>query len=129
MRIESYFQQIHKEIESRPIVRLVNIAEEKRGTYEGYIQGDLTFLDDSVLHFREYVDVEEQVDRLMYVYHYADAKGKLIFRYDNTGHHRKLKLTTYPHHKHEGGQDNVLPSPAPDLAKVLEEVQSRVVLP
>ena len=129
MRIETYFRQIHKEIEACPVVRLVSIAEEKRGTHEGYIYGDLTFLDDSTLQFREYADVEDQIDRLMYSYHYTDAEGKLIFRYDNTGHHRKLKLTTYPHHKHEGNQDSVLPSSAPVLATVLDEIQARAVLP
>jgi len=129
LRIETYFRQIHKKIESCPVVRLVSIAEEKRGTYEGYIYGDLTFLDDSTLRFREYVDVEDQTDRLMYSYHYTDAEDKLIFRYDNTGHHRKLKLATYPHHKHERYQDNILPSPAPVLAKVLDEIQACVVLP
>jgi len=77
----------------------------------------------------EYVDVEDQTDRLMYSYHYTDAEDKLIFRYDNTGHHRKLKLATYPHHKHERYQDNILPSPAPVLAKVLDEIQACVVLP
>lgn len=129
MRIELYFRQIHREIESCPVIRLMNVAEEKRGTYEGYIYGELTFLDDSILLFREYVDVEDQTDRLMYSYHYTDTEGKLIFRYDNTGHHRKLKLTTYPHHKHEGSQDNVLSSSAPVLAAVLDEIQARVVLP
>jgi hypothetical protein len=107
----------------------LNIAEEKRGTYEGYIYGELTFLDDSILKFREYVDVEDQADRLMYSYHYTDADGNLILRYDNTGHHRKLKLKTYPHHKHEGSQDNVLPSSAPVLAMVLNEIQAHVALP
>jgi hypothetical protein len=129
LRIELYFRQIHREIESCPVIRLVNIAEEKRGTYEGYIYGELTFLDDSILQFREYVDVEDQADRLMYSYHYTDTDDNLIFRYDNTGHHRKLKLTTYPHHKHEGSQNNLLSSSAPILAMVLDEIQARVVLP
>ncbi len=65
----------------------------------------------------------------MYVYHYVNSKGKLIFRYDNTGHHRKLKLPTYPHHKHDGGQDNIIASGAPELSRVLAEIQFGITLP
>ncbi|MGM0384275.1 MAG: toxin-antitoxin system TumE family protein [Thermodesulfobacteriota bacterium] len=32
----------------------------------------------------------------MYVYHYSDLSDHLIFRYDNTGHHKGLDLPTYP---------------------------------
>jgi len=31
---------------------------------------------------------------------------KLIFRYDSTGHRKELGLPAYPHHKHEGREDN-----------------------
>ncbi|MEW5941569.1 MAG: DUF6516 family protein [Chloroflexota bacterium] len=129
MRIEEYFLQIRKEIEANPVVRLVTITEEKRGTYEGFLEGELTFLDKTTLHFREYVDVEDRSDRLMYSYHYTAEDGRLIFRYDNTGHHRKLKLSTYPHHKHDGDEERVVVSPAPTLVNVLDEIQGLVKLP
>ena len=47
----------------------------------------------------------------------------LVFRYDNTGQHKKIKLSTYPHHKHEGCDNNVVPSAAKDLANVLKEIE------
>ncbi|MCP4347910.1 MAG: hypothetical protein GY795_20600 [Desulfobacterales bacterium] len=59
----------------------------------------------------------------MYTYHYADSVDRLIFRYDNTGHHRKLGLPTWPHHKHEGSETNVTASEAPELDKVLQEIE------
>jgi len=43
-------------------------------------------------------------------------------RYTNTGHHKDLNLSTFPHHKHEGSKDNVVISSAPDLATVLDEI-------
>jgi hypothetical protein len=58
-----------------------------------------------------------------------DANHGLIFRYDNTGHHKKLNLATYPHHKHEGTEDRVLSSAAPTLAEVLLEIEHLVDLP
>lgn len=87
------------------------------------MRAELYFRDGSVLHVREYVDVETAIERLMYVYQYDDPTQGLIFRYDNTGHHRKLGLTTYPHHKHDGYEQNVVESSAPDLESVLDEIE------
>ena len=129
MRIENYFQQIHEAIQSCPLVQLSDISYNKRGSYEGFIRGELYFVDESKLHLREFVDVETTPDRLMYAYQYVDASNSLIFRYDNTGHHRKLGLHTYPHHKHDGSEDSVVASPGPDLFQVLKEIESLVKLP
>jgi hypothetical protein len=111
------------------MVQLSDISYNKRGTYEGFIRGELYFVDESKLHLREFVDVEISPDRVMYAYQYVNASNSLIFRYDNTGHHRKLDLHTYPHHKHDGSEDNVVPSPGPDLFQVLKEIESLVKLP
>ncbi|WP_263983390.1 toxin-antitoxin system TumE family protein [Nostoc flagelliforme] len=51
-----------------------------------------------MLHLREFVYVEISPDRKMYSYQYMNSENNLIFRYDNTEHHRKLNLTTFPHH-------------------------------
>ncbi len=70
------------------------------------------------------MDVKTTINRDMYSYQYMDASNSLIFRYDNTEHHRKLNLPNYPHHKHEGSEDNILPSEAPMLADVLKEIEN-----
>lgn len=105
MRIETYFRQIEKNIEACLVIQLSNVTYEKRGTHEGFIRGELYFVDGSTFHLREFVDVEIAADRLMYAYQFIDPSQKLVFRYDNTGHHKKLGLSTYPHHKHDGGED------------------------
>jgi hypothetical protein len=129
LRIEAYFRQIEKIIEACPVIQLSNVTYEKRGTHEGFIRGELYFVDGSTLHLREFVDVEITADRLMYAYQFNDSSKNLVFRYDNTGHHKKLDLSTYPHHKHSGGEHNVIPSVAPDLAIVLQEIELLVQLP
>jgi len=129
LRIESYFRQIQKIIEAYPVIQLSNVTYEKRGTDEGFIRGEFYFVDGSILYLREFVDVEITGDRLMYVYQYMDSSHKLVFRYDDTGHHKKLGLSTYPHHKHEGSEDNIVLSAAPDLAIVLKEIESLIQLP
>jgi hypothetical protein len=59
---------------------------------------------------------------------YMTSDEQLVFRYDNTGHHKKQKLSTYPHHKHAGNRDNVIESTAPDLAAVLKEIEPLITL-
>jgi len=104
-------------------VQASRVTYDKRGTYEGFINGEIFFVDDSILHMREFVDVGNDVNRLMYIYQYMSEAKTLIFRYDNTGHHRKLQLSTYPHHKHEGSEENIIPSSAPVLEEVLKEIE------
>ncbi len=108
------------------MVQLSNVTYDKRGTHEGFIRGDLLFVDGSVLYLREFVDVETTVDRLAYAYQYMDSAQQLVFRYDNTGHHKKLNLPTYPHHKHVGSESNVVASSAPTLTDVLTEIEGLV---
>jgi len=126
--IEDYFQQIHKTIARCLIVQASRITYDKRGSYEGFISGDIYFVDDSILHIREFADVESGINRLMYRYHYMTEIKALILRYDNTGHHRKLNLPTYPHHKHEGSEENVIRSSAPVLEEVLKEIEQLVMI-
>ncbi len=52
----------------------------------------------------------------MYSYQYMDSKNNLIFCYDNAEDHQKLNLSTFPHHKHDGREDNFIKSNAPFLA-------------
>jgi hypothetical protein len=101
---------------------------DKRARHEGFIRGELYFVDGSVLHMREFVDVEDGIDRFTYVYQYTNAEQTLVFRYDNTGRHKKLNLPTYPHHKHVGDEGVVVASSAPSLAQVLDEIMLLVEL-
>lgn len=129
LRIEDYFHKVEKIIEKCPFIQLSNVTYEKRGTHEGFIHGNLDFIDSSTLDLREFVDVEIKTDQLMYVYQYFDSSKKFIFRYDNTGHHKKLRLPTHPHHKHDGSQNNVIPSNPPGLSAVLQEIERMVRFP
>ncbi len=122
MLIEDYFQEVRDIIEACSVVQLSNVNYDSRSIYRGFMRGELKFLDGSVLYLREFVDVKTTIVREMYSYHYENASKKLIFRYDNTRHHKKLNLPNYPHHKHDGSEDNVISSNAPMLADVLNEI-------
>ena len=129
MRIEAYFQQLRDLVDVCPVVQSSSITYDKRSTHEGFIRGEIYFVDGSVLHLREFVDVETTVERLLYVYQYMDARKQLLFRYDNTGHHKQRNLPTYPHHKHTKSDQQVVPSLASDLGAVLGDVETLIQLP
>jgi hypothetical protein len=85
-------------------------------------EADVRFHNDSRLVIVEELEeiVQRQVRRISFVFHYQQADGSLIFRYDNSSHYPEL--STFPSHKHT--QDNVVAADPPDLAEVLNEVNS-----
>jgi hypothetical protein len=96
LRIEAYFQQLQAFIDGCPVVDSQTVGFDKRGSYLGFIRGDLIMSDGSLLHFREFVDTEYEIDRKIYAYQYMDSHRQIIFRYDNSDHHQHLQLPTHP---------------------------------
>ena len=83
LRIEAYFQQVREAIESCPLVQSSNVTYDKRSSSSGFIRGEIYLVDDSVLHLREFLDVEVDIERLTYVYQYGrrSAVGFSIRQY------------------------------------------------
>ena len=124
MLIEEYFQDIEQALAQSYIIIDAQLVTDKRSLYIGFLEGTLTFLDGSTLHFMEFVNVKMAVNRYKYSYHYQDATEALIFRYDMAPHHQDV--STFPHHKHlANGQ--VVDAVAPSLPDVLEEIESMVM--
>ena len=60
---------------------------DKRDQQQAHIFGYLIFIDESELHFREFIDASEgSIDKLAYSYHLQDKNNNLLFRYDNAKH-------------------------------------------
>jgi hypothetical protein len=121
--IEAYFEEIRGWLESLIIVGSFDMKFQKRDIDEGFIRGNIYLVNGSILHLREFVSVQTIIERKMYSYHYMDAWKNLIFRYDDAEHHQELHLPSFPHHKHEGSEDNIIASNAPSLAEVLQEIE------
>lgn len=122
MSIEEYYQAQLAAVASSPYVQTYDIELDKRGPRLGLICGEVRFLGGFLLFYRELVDLEFEPLRAMYSYHFQKADSQLIFRYDDTAHHPDL--SGFPHHKHSGTERNVIPSNAPDLPRVLREIES-----
>ena len=124
--IERYFRSLLDVVARTPFVRSSDIALDQRSEFIGFIRGNVYFIDDSLLHFRKLVDVQSDVRRVMYAYHYQRPGGALVFRYDNTDHFPGLP--NFPHHKHDGNETNVLPSAPPDFSAVLKEIEPLIAM-
>jgi len=120
-----YFQQIETAISTCSQLTSFTLDCEKRDTYEGFIRAEMKFTDGSILHVREFISVEINLDRDMYAYQYMDAMSNSLFRYDNTPHHKKLNLPTYPNHKHDGSEEDVISSSTPTLLAMVRTIFDR----
>ena len=98
-------------------IRSFTFSVDPRSDYVGFIQGSLEFLQGSYLFFREYVDLQESIEKLSYSFHYQAPDNNLIFRYDNANHKPKLDYTDHKHIK-----DKIIPSEIPDIEQVILEI-------
>lgn len=119
--IQAYFNRIKTLVDTYTATSLVldaSVSFEMRPGGQGYLRGLIIFVDDSKLHFREFLDTAKgTIDKLMYVYHYQDAGDLLIFRYDNAPHRPALRSLE---HKHTPEQ--IMEILAPTLDDVLAEI-------
>lgn len=120
---DEYFQTVLRILQASPYVKSHNVTFDRRSLTAGYIRGDVYLSDDSLLHFREFVNTESGIDRFTYVFQRVD--GGLIFRYDNASHFPTLD--NFPHHKHIEAEDRVVASTAVDLTQVIREIEERVI--
>lgn len=97
--------------------QLLHLHIDARSNFIGFIAGILRFQDESELHFREFIDVNQTEPRQMYAYHYQDYDKKLLFRYDNAAHRPQLSQSE---HKHT--PDDIVVGLSPSLAEVVDEI-------
>jgi hypothetical protein len=122
--IDDYFEKIEKTIlEFRYLLKSSSIFKKSYNSKQGYIKGDVVFINDSRLCFIEVKNTEVK-QKNKYRYHYMDKNESLIFRYDNASHHMEIK--TFPHHKHT--DDSIMESHELDLYDILIEVQKLINL-
>jgi Family of unknown function (DUF6516) len=122
--IEDYFKSLLDLIISLPFVENPQVNLEKRAETVGFIRGDIEFIDGSLLHFRELIDLRLPLRLVMYAYHYQLVDGTLIFRYDNASHH--MKVSTFPHHKHTHDGE-IISANEIRLEVVLREIESEIL--
>ena len=84
------------------------------------IRAEFVLSDDSRLYVRETV-LSPSIRK--YAYHWQDRDGNLIVRWDNAP---DWDVTTFPHHKHIGGNDHVEASFERTLRQVFGIIRKRL---
>lgn len=121
MHISDYFDEVNSLIarySSAGLIVSSNINFDVRSDEQCYIRANVTFVDRSFLHFREFISIERgKTGKLSYAYQYQSEDNQLIFRYDNAAHRPALGFL---HHKHT--QSAIIQVTPPSLEDILAEI-------
>ena len=117
MSLEEYFKQIDSVLVN-PVFINVEIKKEKKSVNVGLLFGRAVLMDISEFHFMEYIEIDKKQPVITYRYHYQTKNNELIFRYDNSPHHKEI--ASFPHHKHL--KVKVVHTKQKTLLEVVEEI-------
>ncbi len=106
-------------LQNSPVVKDFQVLDYRAGRDFQYFKIVASIKDDSKLYIREYQSMSE----FHYSYHWQEADGKLISRWDNAPHHSEI--STYPHHRHTRDH-NVEPFEDPSLETVLKWIEENI---
>lgn len=122
--LKSAAAQIETAIHRSAIVVTYDLVEVQLSPNTGYLEGSVTFTDNSRLVFFEFLrQAVASIEREKYRYHFMDSNVQLIFRYDNAPHHPEIQ--TFPDHKHL--PNGLVESTSPSFASVFAEIESHVL--
>lgn len=99
------------------IIADYSVLEYKRYGSATALVARVGFNDGSLLHIKDYLFLD---GRRKYSYHWQDAQGNLITRWDNSPHHRGI--ATFPHHRHS--PEEILASKERTVKEVLTTIKS-----
>lgn len=122
MKAAEHIAELEKLIVDNPIIQSSEIKERRVRRFDAYFKVRLRLVDDSILEITEYVHAEEEnfAEIKRYTYHWMNASGQLLLRWDNVRHYPKL--AGFPHHLHEHDEKQVVPSEPMTLSKVLQRI-------
>ena len=122
MTVIEYLDAIKERLTTDPVVSDFSIIRERVTLVDGHLRARLTVSDGSLIEFSEYVQrsPDGQIDVVTYSYHWIDADGGLIRRWDNTPHFPDLP--GFPHHIHDGRTGSVVPGEPVSIFVVLDEI-------
>jgi len=128
MTITKYLDAVKDRLLVDQIVSGFCVVRERCTLMDGHLRARLELVDGSQVEFSEYVQAlpEDQVKVITYSYHWADAEGNLIRRWDNTPHFPDLP--GFPHHLHNGRTSTVGPCQPVDIFSVLDEITRLLAL-
>lgn len=124
--LSDYLKDIRQAVSAFVGVQIEQYREQLLTETRANLRIRLRLADNSLLEISESLIMEGGTPIwLSYRYHWQDATGRLILRYDDAPHHPEIE--TFPHHKHGG--KTVIASQRPALPDLLAEVQRHLSKP
>ena len=124
MKFREYYSQIEEIIKECPFITHFTIDFDEIDLNVGYLKGRLELIDASVLHFIEFVEINNDAAiRIKYKYQWQLENESLIARWDNVPHHKEI--STFPHHMHD--DKGVSACRNMDLKAVIEIILDKIV--
>ena len=122
--LHTYFDAIKERLLNDPLIADFHILRERIMETEGHLRARLTLEDGSMLEFSEYIRhiATDELQTAIYSYHWADAEGQLLKRWDNTPHYPDLP--DFPHHIHDGKTGIVIPGRPINIFRVLDVISA-----
>lgn len=119
--IKRYLEDIIERLFASPVVSSFDIGRQESEEDEGYVRVKCVLSNGDNLEFAECFEIQKnKVSINTYSYHWQNANGELIKRWDNVAHHKKLN--TFPHHLHLH-TGKVIASKPMTLNKILKELE------
>ncbi|MCI5218097.1 MAG: hypothetical protein D3914_02635 [Candidatus Electrothrix sp. LOE2] len=121
--IEEYFDETEVCLIANRTVSSYTLVRREIAVADGKLRAKAVLSDDSMLEFFLYIrENDRQISREKYSFHWQDAQGNLIRRWDNAPHHPALDNA--PHHLHlaDGSTESV--ANVPDLPYVLKNINN-----
>jgi hypothetical protein len=123
--IAQYFDDIETRLIASPAISSYRIVKREVAPTDGKLRVKAALNDGGIVELFEYVT--ESGGRIItqkYSFHWQDARGNLVVRWDNAPHHRDLPNA--PHHSHT--QDGLVREirGAMDMLTVIGEIEKGV---
>lgn len=123
--IQHHFEKLEQELCSASAVQQYRVVQQEVAQHSGHTRVRVRLIDGGLFELFERVTADPDgtltIDK--YRYHWQDANGKVIRRWDNAAHHQHLPYA--PHHVHlpDGSVEGV--ADPPDAIKVLDRIETR----
>jgi len=119
--IQGCFQRLIQKLLMSPLVISFEVVREHIQEDDGYIRVKCLLQRSQLLEFAQYVRVTAGRVRIAtYSYHWQDARGALLRRWDNVPHHPEI--ASFPHHVHLS-ETEVFDSGPMTLEKILRAIE------
>mgnify|MGYP001134823819 CR=1 FL=1 len=123
--IAQYFDDIEARLIASPAIASYHVLRREVALSDGKLRVKATLSNGGTVELFEYVtEAAGQIMTRKYSFHWQNAQGNLVRRWDNAPHHKELANAPYHSHAADGAVQGTLG--AMDMLKVIDEIEKSV---